>query len=218
MKRILVHIAFFLPTICFVSDAFATSLIDSCQSEQSESKTATRVCSFYTSEGFIRGLNWIEQNYEAYFVQSYNKASKRSTHDDDECRFWTSQSAYHIYALVCVSLMTQQTIFLYGVPWVILRDILSICKKWGNYWIEEKETTQALRNVKTWFKVITRESEKAVSGDYKRLLALGYGLHVCTAPGESTIKKILRDKMSIHNKQLINEFDVRVVPKGFDTE
>ena len=63
----------------------------------------------------------------------------------------------------------------------------------------------ALKALKSFLRHVVKESERAVSGDKSRLIAAGYLYYNLTAPGESYIGYIIRSKMSLLNRQLIDE-------------
>ena len=112
--------------------------------------------------------------------------------------------------VACASIL--MTAF-YHFPMMILRafflallwKICTVLAHWAAYVQDDPERRRAFGAVKVILRRIIDESEKAVEGDYARLVMAGYVLWNCTAPGESYLAHIIRYKMSILNREVINE-------------
>lgn len=110
----------------------------------------------------------------------------------------------------CCSIMIS---FLYLFPatflriclFVVLRKFFSIAQQWFDYARDDSERRRAFGAVKNLLRCIVNESEKAVDGDYARLVMAGYIIWNCTAPGESYFAYIIRYKMSALNHEVVNE-------------
>ena len=103
--------------------------------------------------------------------------------------------------------------FLYHFPMNILRafffallwKICTVLAHWADYVHDDPERRRAFGAVRVILRRVINESEKAMEGDYARLVMAGYLLWNCTAPGESYLFYIIRYKMSILNREVINE-------------
>jgi hypothetical protein len=128
-----------------------------------------------------------------------------NSHAPREFLFWTSDSARAIYVILSAALVLRLPILLYGVCYILLRKLLLVCLSWGGFFAQDHEAQVALKALRTFLRLILKEGNKALSGDYSRKVMAAYMIYNCTAPGESYIGHVLRYKMSRLNEQFIEE-------------
>jgi hypothetical protein len=126
-------------------------------------------------------------------------------HAPREFLFWTSDSAKAIYVILSAALVLRLPILLYGVCYILLRKLLLVCLSWGGFFAQDHEAQVALKALRTFLRLILKEGNKALSGDYSRKVMAAYMIYNCTAPGESYIGHVMRYKMSRLNEQFIEE-------------
>jgi hypothetical protein len=128
-----------------------------------------------------------------------------NAHAPRELLFWTSESAKVIYLILSAALLLRQPILLFGVFYIVLRKMLLICLSWGGFFAQDHQAQAALKALRTFLRLILKEGNKALSGDYSRKVMAAYMIYNCTAPGESYISHVIRYKMSRLNEQFIEE-------------
>jgi len=96
-------------------------------------------------------------------------------------------------------------ILLYCFLLALLHKIGTICLQWAEYTRDDPDRRHAFDAIKPFLRLVISESEKAVEGDYARMVMAGYILWNCTAPGESYLSYVIRYKMSMLNHQVIDE-------------
>ena len=131
--------------------------------------------------------------------------SVTSDDNDTKCLFWTSRLAKKAYVLLLIAILLKRPFTLYGILILFLHKILAACALWVEFHCGDREVRRAVGNVRSFCRTVIQESEKAVEGDYARLVAAGYVLYNCTAPGESYLGYVIRYKMSHLNHQVIDE-------------
>jgi len=111
-----------------------------------------------------------------------------------------------IPAGILIAILLRQPIFiLYAILLHLLQKIVKVASLWLRYTRDDAELHQALAAVFKAARYLVTESEKAASGDYRRLVEAGYVLYNCTGTGESYLSYILRYRMSMVNYQVIDE-------------
>jgi hypothetical protein len=128
-----------------------------------------------------------------------------NTHAPREALFWTSDSAKLIYLILSAALLLRQPILLCGVYCILLRKMLLVCLAWGGFFAQDHQAQAALKALRMFLRLILKEGNKALSGDYSRKVMAAYMIYNCTAPGESYIGHVIRYKMSRLNEQFIEE-------------
>jgi hypothetical protein len=128
-----------------------------------------------------------------------------NAHAPRELLFWTSESAKMIYLILSAALLLRKPILLYGVFYIVLRKMMLICFSWGGFFAQDHQAQAALKALRTFLRLILKEGNKALSGDYSRKVMAAYMIYNCTAPGESYIGHVIRYKMSRLNEQFIEE-------------
>lgn len=137
-------------------------------------------------------------------VQSDDKKRKYSE-EKRERLFWTSISARKIYAILFIGLLTQQPIVWYGALVIVLNKVFDVCVAWGCFYSDDQHARAAFKSLRSFFRLLINESDKAINGDYSRKVLAAYLVYNCTAPGESYFGYMVRYKMSRLNEQVIEE-------------
>jgi hypothetical protein len=150
-------------------------------------------------------IRWLKSNLALIDRKVRRNIRRTSSDETTELSFWTSQSAKHIYTIFLLGIIVRQPILFYGVLVILLRNISYVCSSWWGYYAQDQKARLALRSLRTFWRRLVQEGEKAASGDYSRLVAAGYILYNCTAPGESYISYTIRYRMSMINQQIIEE-------------
>lgn len=136
----------------------------------------------------------------------WSSASRRNELDaHTEFAFWTSESAKHVYCILLFGLLIRQPILFYGVLFILFRKIAEVCASWTGYYAQDRQARIALGSLRAFLRLLVNESEKAVSGDFSRQVVAAYMIYNCTAPGESYFGYLVRYKMSMINRQVIEE-------------
>lgn len=128
--------------------------------------------------------------------------------DWEKSLFWLSPMARLVYANLLVAILVRKPKVLFGTLILVVYQISKTSLHWLQYYfVDDPEFQRSLLWIGTMLQTIVQESEKAVEGDYSRLVMAGYIMYNCTAPGESYLSYVIRYKMSMLNNQVIDEME-----------
>lgn len=115
----------------------------------------------------MAGLRRASQRlYKSARVYSHKTKHSKDIH----MVFFQSTPALAIYAFLTMATCCRQTIFLYGIPLVLLAQISWIGLKWSLYVLDDPELHTMHTFIKGWITVLMREGSRVVSGKSPRAL------------------------------------------------
>jgi hypothetical protein len=129
--------------------------------------------------------------------------------------FWSSRTTALaiVYGLLILFLWTggyRRAIITYGIIWCIATYQLGrVMAPWYTYiFVNDHEAIRSYRYLRNVYKVFLQETNRAISGhNYERQVIAAYLIHAVTAPGESYIAFVIRQKMQFLNHQWMDELD-----------
>jgi hypothetical protein len=135
------------------------------------------------NSALLSSIRWPKPNLAPIYRKVMSNIQRTSNHETAEFSFWTSQPAKHVYTVILLGILARRPIMFYGVLAILLRKISVLCSSWCGYCAHDKEARIALGSLRTFLRLLVKESEKAAAGEYGRLVGAGYALYFLHGTG-----------------------------------
>eukprot|EP00977_Amphora_coffeiformis_P002993 scaffold569_cov165-Amphora_coffeaeformis.AAC.26 len=110
----------------------------------------------------------------------------------------------HVYA-VAVGIVLPKTWILYMLLSGLFLAFQSVVVKWVAFVLKDPEVVKFRRGISHSLKMLEKELELTVQGNYSRQVVASYVFYVSTAPGESSIGAFLRQTSQAINMRVVED-------------